>query len=77
MYLFIFYRVYSSGKSVVRPASADPLQSAGSDSGIEQTNVVKHESVQKVSKARAMFENLSTTTKSATPKNERPKLKSW
>lgn len=65
----------------MRPASsADPLQSAGSDDGIEQTDVVKHESVQKVSKARAMFENLSTTksaTSSATSKNERPKLKSW
>lgn len=60
----------------MRPASAEPFQSVGSNSGIEQADVVKHESVQKVSKARAMFENLSTT-KSTTSKNERPKLKSW
>ena len=62
-----------------RPASADPLKSAGSEYGIDETDAVEHESVQKVSKARAMFENLSSSKKPAVEqsKPQRPKLKSW
>ncbi|XP_066913092.1 serine-rich adhesin for platelets-like isoform X1 [Clytia hemisphaerica] len=75
--------VYPSNTSKVahtqqRPASADPLKSTGSESGIDETDAVERESVQKVSKARAMFENLSSSKLPVEQsKPQRPKLKSW
>lgn len=49
---------------------------------IDQPDAVEHESVQKVSRARAMFENLSTTKSpvESHPQEQaktRPKLKTW
>ena len=50
--------------------------------GIDLPDAVEHESVQKVSKGRALFENLSTTKSSGESRaqeqaKQRPKLKSW
>lgn len=47
--------------------------------GLDQTDVVEHESVQKVSKARAMFESMSSSNVNLdkSPSVARPNLKSW